>query len=386
MIKSHLLNKFLLTLTITGLLFFSCKSDEELDEVQPSINCPPDINQTVGVFSGGEIVNYTEPVGTDNLTDATTTQVAGLGSGEVFPVGTTTNTYRVKDAAGNVSECSFDVILTRENPSDDMPYFVEVNPTPNGSTWSQLEYMSDEFDDESIDDTKWRLTSSGNWIGRPPGLFLSENVSEGDGNLKIKATKLAQDQTVNGDLFTHGGGYVEGLHPANIGLYLECRMKANKTFMSSTFWLNNKRNEASGCDKRVTEIDIQECVGTLTGTSDLASRGWDKIMHSNTHSRNTNCPETPTGSSPEWADVGENVADNYHVYGAWWKSESEIVCYLDGKEVHTLTPVTDFNLNTYLRLVVETYDWNPTPADGGMNFTEPERTTFYDWVRVWQLN
>jgi len=36
-------------------------------------------------------------------------------------------------------------------------------------------------------------------------------------------------------------------------------------------------------------------------------------------------------------------------------------------------------------LVVETYDWNPVPADGGMTGTEAERTTSYDWVRTWEL-
>lgn len=268
------------------------------------------------------------------------------------------------------------------------------DPKPLAKKWVIMEELSDEFDDDSFDFVKWRKTSSGNWIGRPPGLFEAENVTESDENLRIKARKLPVNQTINGDLFTHGGGYVESNAPARPrfddpsapGLYLECRMKANVTFMSSTFWLNNRRNEApEGCDRRTTELDIQECVGTLTGTSSLALRGWDRIMHSNAHSRSTSCPETPVGSSAKWKDIGENVAEDYHVYGAWWKSPREVICYLDGVEFQTVIPKSDFNLNLYLRLVIETYDWNPTPADGGMNFSELERTTLYDWVRVWKL-
>ncbi len=40
------------------------------------------------------------------------TQTAGLPSGATYPVGTTTNTYEVTDAAGNTSTCSFDVTVT----------------------------------------------------------------------------------------------------------------------------------------------------------------------------------------------------------------------------------------------------------------------------------
>lgn len=41
----------------------------------------------------------------------TVTQTAGLPSGSVFPVGTTTNTFTVTDAAGNTSTCSFNVTV-----------------------------------------------------------------------------------------------------------------------------------------------------------------------------------------------------------------------------------------------------------------------------------
>jgi HYR domain len=36
-------------------------------------------------------------------------QTAGLASGNAFPVGVTTNTFRVTDAAGNLATCSFTV-------------------------------------------------------------------------------------------------------------------------------------------------------------------------------------------------------------------------------------------------------------------------------------
>ncbi|WP_422105426.1 BspA family leucine-rich repeat surface protein [Winogradskyella sp.] len=51
------------------------------------------------------------------LTEAPTTltPISGLPSGSVFPVGTTTNTFEVVDAYGNVGTCSFDVTVV-QNP------------------------------------------------------------------------------------------------------------------------------------------------------------------------------------------------------------------------------------------------------------------------------
>ncbi len=42
---------------------------------------------------------------------ATITQTAGLPSGSLFPVGTTTNTFVATDESGNTSTCSFDVVV-----------------------------------------------------------------------------------------------------------------------------------------------------------------------------------------------------------------------------------------------------------------------------------
>ncbi|MBT8256768.1 MAG: HYR domain-containing protein, partial [Bacteroidia bacterium] len=55
-------------------------------------------------------------MGTDNCPGAVTVQTAGLPSGSFFPVGTTTNTFVVTDAAGNTASCSFDVTVNDNEP------------------------------------------------------------------------------------------------------------------------------------------------------------------------------------------------------------------------------------------------------------------------------
>src|SRR5262249_27202832 len=77
------------------------------DTTPPSITAPADItvNNDYGVC--GATVTYTAPVGTDICGGASTVQIAGLESGSVFPVGKTTNTFRVTDGVGLTAVCSF---------------------------------------------------------------------------------------------------------------------------------------------------------------------------------------------------------------------------------------------------------------------------------------
>ncbi|AFL80257.1 HYR domain-containing protein [Aequorivita sublithincola DSM 14238] len=50
------------------------------------------------------------------------TQTAGLPSGSTFPAGTTTNTFEVTDASGNIASCSFDVIVN----DNEAPVFTDI--------------------------------------------------------------------------------------------------------------------------------------------------------------------------------------------------------------------------------------------------------------------
>ncbi|MBK9418871.1 MAG: HYR domain-containing protein, partial [Flavobacteriales bacterium] len=81
------------------------------DVTAPAIACPANIVVGTGAGICGAVVNYATPVGTDNCTGDATTRTAGLASGSTFPVGTTTVTYLVTDAAGLTASCSFTVTV-----------------------------------------------------------------------------------------------------------------------------------------------------------------------------------------------------------------------------------------------------------------------------------
>jgi len=108
----------------------------------------------------GQIAQFRWRMGSDNIIGSTgvwlddiqvvglfspepiTTQIEGLASGTVFPVGTTTNTFEIEDAAGNIVICSFDVtvndtiapVLTC--PAD---LTVQINP---GTTFALPDYFA----------------------------------------------------------------------------------------------------------------------------------------------------------------------------------------------------------------------------------------------------
>ncbi|WP_363317976.1 family 16 glycosylhydrolase [uncultured Maribacter sp.] len=264
------------------------------------------------------------------------------------------------------------------------PIFLKgEDPKPENKKWKLIKNMSDEFGGKKIDAKKWQISGQG-WIGRAPGLFLAENVKVSDGSLQITTTKMPKKVKKQGKEFTHGGGYVGSRFGMTYGYY-ECDMKANKTFMSSTFWLINEGKGLEGCDKRTTELDIQECVGQIVNKAEWM-KYFDQSMNSNTHSRNI--PEGcnyKKGTSKAGGPAGGKVYDDFHVYGVWWKSKEEVLFFLDGKLIKKVAPPSDFNITMYLRMVVETYDWNPVPEDGGMTGTKEERTTTYNWVRSWKL-
>ncbi|WP_232333190.1 HYR domain-containing protein [Mariniflexile maritimum] len=374
------------------LLLTSCGGgdDSVADTEKPTISCQTNITVAIASTENEAKVEYTVPNATDNV-GATVTQTNGLASGAMYPIGTTTNTFQAKDAAGNTATCSFEVTVTRNAPSSDKPYFIGSDPTPSGKKWTKIENLSDEFNGTAFDDTKWHrnpATDGFNWIGRAPGLFESDNVSVSNGNLNVTVEKFVTPKTVNNTVFTHGGAIVRSKNLAKQGQYYECRMKANKTIMSSTFWIAFKQNCTTGPQRKL-ELDIQECVGRVhSGTADWAKQ-WDQTFSSNTWRHKQPCDVDTSVQAPAKTVLTEKNNSRFFVYGCWWKSPTEILFYLDGKLSHSITnPPADFDLEGYITMAIETYDWNPVDEADGVFATGSfdDLTTKYDWIRTWKLD
>ncbi|WP_141728139.1 HYR domain-containing protein, partial [Salegentibacter salarius] len=93
------------------------------DTEDPTLECPSDIVRSTDSGICGAIVEFETPEGFDNSGNVTVEQTAGLSSGEVFPVGTTTITFTTSDEAGNTANCSFEISVV----DDEAPVIEDKN-------------------------------------------------------------------------------------------------------------------------------------------------------------------------------------------------------------------------------------------------------------------
>lgn len=284
-------------------------------------------------------------------------------------------------------------------------------PAPNGYKWVKNEAMSDEFNG-GFNKNKWDNYDPSWKLGRAPGLFRRNNVAQWGGELRLEARKLTSGERRRNTEqpasrwkeWTHGGAIVRSLAKQKYG-YFETRFKANETFMSSTFWLIHTQNlgKTSDCTRRTTEADITETVGQVMTKAKPWVHDTTKGIFSAFHTRDLDkLPKWCRDQNPSWKkDIvqrrenfkkGSNRTYNgYHTYGLWWKGPREMHLYMDGQWVGRVTPSSDFNIPMSIRLVVETYDWNPAPFPyedqnaGGMWKSKDKRTTKYSYVRTWKL-
>src|SRR5690606_25323350 len=86
------------------------------DNIAPTIACPTDIILSNDAGQCDAVVTWTAPTGADNCTGAVVT--SSHNPGDTFPIGTTTVTYTITDAAGLTDSCSFNVTVNdTENPT-----------------------------------------------------------------------------------------------------------------------------------------------------------------------------------------------------------------------------------------------------------------------------
>jgi beta-porphyranase len=379
---------------------FSCSTSDgvekpgvEVDTEKPVLNCPDNISIAIGATDSNPVVTYETPKATDNV-NAITSQTEGLPSGSIYPVGTTTNTFKATDAAGNSATCSFDVIVTRAEPSADVPYFIGGDPTPTGKKWETITAMTDEFDGSEIN-SKWHTEPATHphlkWVGRSPAMFKKENVKLNNGKLTIEVNKLPAPVTTygwgtSGTLveYTFSGGNLRSLVTTNVGNYHEVKMKMNKTEMGGGFWLMGFNGN---CNKK-HEIDITESVGieSKNMASWAKNQGWTEIYHSNAIRREDSCDSNQKRDS-DYKKTPTKNHERYYVYGCWRKSATELLFYLDGVYQYTLTPPVPFDQEMYLQFSIESYDWNPIPANGSFVETASleDRTTFIEYIRSFKL-
>lgn len=105
-------------------------------------------------------------------------------------------------------------------------------PAPAG--YEAIAALSDEFDGDSLDKTKWDLDTS-HWRGRQPGLFDPSNVAVADGHLQLwaRAAKRNSSWPSGYDNFTTST--VRSVAAAKEGFF-EIRWRSGSSGISSSWW------------------------------------------------------------------------------------------------------------------------------------------------------
>ena len=102
-----------------------------LDMENPTIACPADITIAVDRGECAAVANWSIPVPMDNCAGVSITS-ASHNPGDSFPVGMTIVSYTATDAAGNTTDCSFNItVQDLEAPELDCPFNVKVLASSN---------------------------------------------------------------------------------------------------------------------------------------------------------------------------------------------------------------------------------------------------------------
>ncbi len=307
----------------------------------------------------------------------------------------------VMSACGNSS----DYIDIESLPTTEVIKSIPLPPL--NQRWVVNEQYSDEFNGEDLDEQKWHRVHP-TWMGRQPGLFVAENVSFRDGCMVLKGEKMERDTIINGTKFNVScAAVISKKREAHYGYY-ECRFKANKTTLSSTFWLSTpgvtfptEGRQPEGSESGVfrQELDICECIGR---TGDFQGKIFAQGMNANMHYWFTPEGEPIEDQRAKECRIsrpdGALLSEDFNTFGCWWRDSESASFYLNNEqESHRQFIARKTHKDPYdnpfrftepmtLNLVVETYPypWIELPNDEEL--ADPElNSTLYDWVRSYIL-
>jgi beta-glucanase (GH16 family) len=232
----------------------------------------------------------------------------------------------------------------------------------NRDGWTPVPSMSDEFNDSTLDLTRWQPRIDG-WSGRQPALFVAENVAVADGRLMLKMAHQAVPanyQAAGYHDFTAAA--VQSRKSVLYG-YFEIRAKAMPSAGSSAFWL------AGQTSRNWNEIDVFEIAARAPG--DPHKIFMDAHVF-RVNGREIN--QSLSGILP----TNQNMSDGFHVFGLEWTADS-IDTYLDGQHVRHICN-TSWHMPLRIILDAETQpQWWGLPA-----LSDLPSTYQIDYIRVWQ--
>ncbi|MBN1449268.1 MAG: HYR domain-containing protein, partial [Bacteroidetes bacterium] len=123
----------------------------------PTIECPTPLPQySTDAGRAGAVVTYGLPTVSSGCSDVEIIRTGGLGSGDFFPVGTTTVTYMAIDASNQIDICEFDVIVVDNEPPQISVHIAPVYLWPANNQMEEVKVTVDLWD--NVPGTTAKLT------------------------------------------------------------------------------------------------------------------------------------------------------------------------------------------------------------------------------------
>ncbi|MGJ8691690.1 MAG: RICIN domain-containing protein [Thalassotalea sp.] len=287
---------------------------------------------------------------------------------------------------------SSSILLTCSSMAADWDSIAIPADAGNGNTWQLQENYSDDFNytgKPSEFTSKWNDTYFNGWTG--PGLtyWTQDSTWVADGNLIVGASRRAGTNKVN-------AGVVTSKTKVKYPIYMEANIKVSNLELSSNFWLLSENDER--------EIDVLEVYGG-------AREDWfAKNMSTNFHVfiRDHNSNEIindfndQTHNTPTYGTYWRN---NFHRFGAYWKSPTEVTFYIDGQETPNgswaevvmkdkdytgaILNKNQYNMDEEAFLILDTEDHSWRSEAGNIttdaDLADNSKNKMYvDWIRVYK--
>lgn len=281
-----------------------------------------------------------------------------------------------------------------------LPFFCEAQdwadlPIPadpgEGKVWALQKDFSNDFSSSGKSDdfhANWKDTYWNKWTG--PGLthWMQEESDIAKGQLIISASRRAGTDKVNCGVVTSKGTV---LYP----LYTEARIKVSQLELSSNFWLLSTDNRR--------EIDVLEIYGgaanpyfarNMSTNFHVFIRSQEKGISSDFNYQN----HVTLPDSAFWRD-------DYHTFGVYWKSPTEVFFYIDGEQLpagswkqaemfdkdYTRTKMdkTKYQMDRPMHLILDTEDHHWRSVKGIVasdeDLADPAKNKMYvDWIRTYK--
>lgn len=259
-------------------------------------------------------------------------------------------------------------VATQQEPASHSKHSDPTNiaanvPNAKHTDWELVSNLSDEFNDTTVDTSKWNNspTSWGAWT------WNANNTSESNGSLALRMRYDEQpNATLRNDDYTtfkshtyFSSGILQSKASQVYGYY-EARVKGVGTFPGSApaFWLfsNYANDKAAGFlgsadgDDAYSEVDIVEIQQHSKNSHLLDMHAPYQVMKDGSPVWIRNAQQAPY-LDHQFVDGGFDPAAAFHTYGVM-VAPDRLTWYLDGREVNSLanTNWTRLPMNVTLSL------------------------------------